>query len=334
MQYRLCWRVPSTPARMQENPMKTEKTGRWRLLKSLSGVGVFILALLLAGWYFYVKDYAPYFVERKGRLVGTKIVSGRIDSVLSRSWLTLTSSSGMRVECGMLKPRTISGRLPAIVLLGGKATGKYAIDYVPDIAGVIVVAVDYPYEPRRSYTVTGFLADVPEMRHALLDMVPSVMLVIDYLDGQPDVDSSRIVVLGYSFGAPFVPCILAHDRRPAMAAMVFGGGEMFSLIEHNVRRYENSAVSKFVGLIGGFLLRPLEPLRYAEKISPIPFIMVNGTADEMIPRRNAELVYERAKEPKKLIWLESGHVRPDKVELTKQILRTLQRELRRLKILE
>lgn len=314
--------------------MKREKTGRHRLLKSIYAVSVLILAVLLAGWYYCVKDYAPYFAERKGRLVGTKIASGRIDSVFSRYWLTLTSSSGMRVECGMLKPRTISGRLPAIVLLGGKATGKYAIDYVPDIAGIIVVAVDYPYEPRRSYTMTEFLADVPEIRDALLDMVPSVMLVIDYLARQPDVDSSRIVVLGYSFGAPFVPCILAHDRRPALAAMVFGGGELSSLIEYNVARYENSAVSKFVGLIGGFLLHPVEPLRYAGSISPIPFIMINGTDDEMIPRRNVELVYESAKEPKKLIWLESGHVRPEKVELTKQIVRTLQQELTRLRILE
>lgn len=316
-------------------PMLKGKSGRGRLLKRTTYAAcVLVVGAIFAGWFGFARDYGSYFSERKGRIVGARIVPDRIDAVFLRSWLTLSSSSGMRVECGVLKPRGVTGRLPAIVLLGGKATGKYAIDYVPDIGGIVIVAVDYPYEPRPSYTVTEFLSDVPEIRQALLDMVPSVMLVIDYLVRQPDVDSSRIVMLGYSFGAPFVPCILAHDRRPAAAAMVFGGGEMFSLIEHNVRRYEDAAVSKFVGVIGGFLLRPLEPLRYAERISPIPFIMINGSEDEMIPRRNVELVYERAKEPKRLIWLASGHVRPDKVELTNQILRVLQRELRRFKILE
>jgi fermentation-respiration switch protein FrsA (DUF1100 family) len=115
--------------------------------------------------------------------------------------------------------------------------------------------------------------------------------------------------------------------------MVFGGGELTSLIEHNVRRYESAVISRFVGCLSGFLLSPLEPLRYADKISPTPLIMINGTDDEMIPRENVELVYERAKEPKRIIWLGSGHVRPDKVELTKQIVDSLQREFRRLKIL-
>ena len=158
-------------------------------------------------------------------------------------------------------------------------------------------------------------------------MVPSVMLLTDYLVQRPDVDSTKIVVLGYSFGAPFVPCILAHDKRSAVAAMVFGGGEMYSLIEHNVRRYEGSVASKFVGVIGGFLLHPLEPLRYADKISPVPLLMINGTDDEMIPRKNVELVFEKALEPKKLIWLRSGHVHPKKEELTRAIVETLRVEL-------
>jgi fermentation-respiration switch protein FrsA (DUF1100 family) len=164
-------------------------------------------------------------------------------------------------------------------------------------------------------------------------MIPSVMLVIDYLLTRPDVDPSRIVVLGYSFGAPFVPCILAHDRRPAVAAMVYGGGEMFSLIEHNVNRYEGKTASKLVGLISGFLLHPLEPLRYAGRISPVPLVMINGTDDELIPRRNVEMLYEAAREPKKIVWLESGHVHPRKEDLTRRIMEILVDELSRLGVL-
>jgi dienelactone hydrolase len=227
----------------------------------------------------------------------------------------------------MLVPRASGRKYPAIILLGGKATGKYAIDYVPEIQGVIVVAVDYPYEPRESYTFMEFVGDVPAIRRALMAMIPSVMLLTDYLLQRPDVDSAKIVLLGYSFGAPFVPCIVAHDKRSAAAAMVYGGGEMYSLIEHNVRRYESAVASKFVGMLGGFLLWPVEPVRYAERISPVPLIMINGSHDEMIPRENVEMVYEKAGEPKKLIWLESGHVRPDKVDLTRTIVETLRTEL-------
>jgi dienelactone hydrolase len=298
----------------------------------LTAVSVVVLLFFLLRQY-YTKDHSESFISEKGVLTNVSIQRASEDSQREKVWLTLKSTTGLVVECGIVLPRSSGKPLPAIILLGGKATGKYAIDYVPELGDVIVVAVDYPYEPRESYTITEFIGDVPAIRSALMAMVPSVMLLTDYLAQRPDVDSTRMVVLGYSFGAPFVPCILATDRRPAVAAMVFGGGEMYSLIEHNVRRYEGSVASKFVGLLGGFLLWPLEPLRYAEKISPVPLIMINGTDDEMIPRKNVELVYKQALEPKKLIWLRSSHVRPDNVDLTNQIVATLDQELRRLGIL-
>jgi fermentation-respiration switch protein FrsA (DUF1100 family) len=109
--------------------------------------------------------------------------------------------------------------------------------------------------------------------------------------------------------------------------MVFGGGDLHGLIRHNVRRTENALVAEFVALLGGLLLRPIEPLRYAGRISPVPLLMINGTEDEQIPRENTELFYEAASEPKKIIWIRSAHVRKENVELTRTIIRTLKTEL-------
>jgi fermentation-respiration switch protein FrsA (DUF1100 family) len=60
--------------------------------------------------------------------------------------------------------------------------------------------------------------------------------------------------------------------------------------------------------------------------------MINGTNDEQVPRHNAELLYNAAGEPKTIRWLESRHVRPDNVELTRMILAELKRELDRREI--
>jgi dipeptidyl aminopeptidase/acylaminoacyl peptidase len=164
-------------------------------------------------------------------------------------------------------------------------------------------------------------------------MVPSVMLLTDYLCQRPDVDTTKLVLLGYSFGAPFVPCIIAHDRRAAVAAMVYGGGELRSLITHNVRRYKGAIFSEFVGLAGGVLLRPLEPLRHIDRVAPTPLLMINGAQDEQVPRENVEMLYDKAGEPKKIIWLESKHVHPGNVDLTRLIVKTLKEELTEMKIL-
>jgi fermentation-respiration switch protein FrsA (DUF1100 family) len=92
-------------------------------------------------------------------------------------------------------------------------------------------------------------------------------------------------------------------------------------------------MSEFVGRLGGLLLHPLEPLRYADKITPTPLIMINGLNDEQVPRYNTELFFNAAREPKKLIWLDSKHVNPRNPELTRRIIAELKEELRRLKIL-
>jgi hypothetical protein len=298
------------------------------ILRILARIAVVIAGLILVlAWYLYARDYSEYFVERKGSLSSHDIEDAGGDSLLRRSWLTLRSESGLTVECGVLAPHDAGRRFPAIIVLGGKATGKYAIDYAFDISDVIIVAVDYPYDPQESYTLLEFLVDVPAMRGALLDIVPSVMLLADYLHSRADVDTSRIILLGYCFGAPIVPVIVANDRRFGAVGMVYGGGDLHGLIRHNVRRYESALMSEFVAGLAAVLLRPIEPMRYVGNIAPTPLIMINGTEDEQIPRENTELFYAAAGEPKRIVWLESRHMNRRNVELTMRIIAALREEL-------
>lgn len=338
---------------------------KWPIIKWILKI-FFLIILLVSALVLTIsfKDYSGYFHTRHGTLTE---VNEQKNSVAGKYWVTLRNSDGFQVECGLLVPRqnsfafaqttisppsrgrargsrtnsentfgnTTAKRFPAIILLGGKATGKYAIDYAFNIDNVVILALDYPYEPRESYTFWTIVQDIPAVRQALIDMVPAAMLATDYLFRRSDVDTTKLVILGYSFGAPFVPVIVAHDRRAAVAAMVYGGGELYSMIRHNVARYKSPALSEFVGFLGGsLLLRPMEPMRYTDKISPIPLVMINGANDEQVPRYNTEIFFNAARGPKKIVWLESKHVNPNNPELTRRIIATLKEELKRLKILE
>ncbi len=294
------------------------------LLLSISLILCFVILFIV---YYSYKDYTNYFYSQHGAL---HIISERPDSTPGKYWITLGNSSGFNVECGLQTPLDSTKRYPAIILLGGKATGKYAIDYALDIDNVIILALDYPYEPRQRYNFWTIVRDIPAVRKALIDMVPSSMIALNYLHKRKDVDTTKIVMLGYSFGAPFVPVVSALDRRIDVAAMVYGGGELTSLIRHNVARFEGAFLSEFVGRLGGLLLKPIEPMRYADKISPTPLIMINGADDEQIPRYNTEIFFNAAKEPKNIVWLESKHVNPNNPELTRKIIATLKEELRRM----
>ncbi len=164
-------------------------------------------------------------------------------------------------------------------------------------------------------------------------MVPSVILAIDSLSRRAEVDTSKIILLDYSFGVPFVPCIVARDHRPAVAAMVFGGGDLYCLIRDNLQRYQDPVTSGFVAFLSALLLMQIEPMLYASLISPMPLVMINGTEDRQIPPRFAGMFLNRARQPEKITWLKARHMNPRNVDLTDAIIDTLNSEFDKMDIL-
>jgi predicted esterase len=254
------------------------------------------------------------------------------DALFVRSHLTLTQN-GLRVPCGLLEPRERGTRRPGIVIMAGRGMGRRAIEHVVDIKNVVVVALDYGYEPRPGFALRTFLRDLPEMRRAAQDAVPSARLALEYLRLRPDVDPTRIILLGYSYGAPLVPQIAAEDKGLAVAGMIYGGGHLRSLIAHNVRRSRGWVMSQVAGILGSLALSPLDPLKHAGDVAPTRLLMVNGRLDELIPRRNAEALYRRARNPKKIVWLDSTHVSPKNLELSRRIAGVIRDELLAMQLL-
>ncbi|HZI89749.1 MAG TPA: alpha/beta hydrolase, partial [Candidatus Polarisedimenticolia bacterium] len=193
--------------------------------------------------------------------------------------------------------------------------------------------LELPIEPKAGTSVQSFFRDLPEIRDAALDVVPSVRLALEYLRLRRDVDPTRIILLGYGFAAPLVPRIAAEDKGLALAGMIYGGGDLRTLIAHNVRRSKGWLASQLLGLLGSFLLKPLDPIRHAEEVAPTRLLMVNGRLDEWIPRKSAEALYRRARNPKKIIWLDSAHFTPNNRELRRRITNVIRDELVSLQLL-
>ena len=117
------------------------KTGVKRTLYAiLSTVLSLVIACAILWVYFYTVDYGSYFNQRRGQLSSFSLRADGGDEHAGRFWLTLENDVGLRVDCGMLVPRDTIRRYPAIVLMGGKATGKYAVDYALGIRDAIIVA--------------------------------------------------------------------------------------------------------------------------------------------------------------------------------------------------
>ena len=228
------------------------------------------------------------------------------DSQYSAYKVSLVSSEGYEVRGYLRVPRQ-PGVWPAVILLGGVRTGKMAAELISPDEPYIILGLDYPYSGPIKLTAVQFLTRVLAIRRAMLLTPSAVMLGIDYLRSRPDVRASRITLAGASFGAQLVTVAGALDPRAGPIVVCYGGGDFALLIDANLKD-KPAWLRGGLARAGAWLLRPVEPLTYVQDIAPDPVILINGLQDDRIPFESVMLLYQAAREPKRLIWLREGHI--------------------------
>jgi uncharacterized protein len=133
---------------------------------------------------------------------------------------------------------------------------------------------------------------------------------LDFLYKLEGVDKTDVCLLGFSGGAAVSVYTAAHDPRVSAVATCACPADFHTL---SARETPVDSVKRFrqIGAIrdedfppsiaewqGGF--ETIAPIRWIDKISPRPLLMVHGDADELIPPEQAYRLYEKAKEPKEL----------------------------------
>jgi hypothetical protein len=277
------------------------------LIISALSITILILAIYITGEIYRSFDHREKFLERRGTLQKSEEQFVSESSGHRLFEITLESSTGIKTN-GFLKTPSDDGSLhPAFLILGGLRTGRKTLEYISNTQGIVMLALDYPYLGKTSRLgVWEFIRSVPRIRRAVLDTAPAAMTAVDYLLERDDVDPGRIIVIGGSLGAFFVPAHAAIDDRPAAAVMIYGAGDIQSILRasQDIPRL----LSRPAGWLGAVLVSPVEPLKYVGDISPRPLLMISGIQDPRIPARCSRLLHDAANEPKTVEWLDTGHV--------------------------
>ncbi len=141
---------------------------------------------------------------------------------------------------------------------------------------------------------------------------------IDYLCTLPEVDRSRLSLLGFSGGAAVSIYMASQDKRvssvvtcacPAEFTFLTKVNNSSSLIDHfrNIGAIRDKDFPhSSEDWISGFRL--VSPVKYVAGIAPRPLLLVHGSGDETVDVSHAHKLYARAGEPKQLIIVEgAGH---------------------------
>lgn len=244
--------------------------------------------------------------------------------------LPLELASGRTLEVRLLRPTQTIEKLPAVILLGGYRRGAGALDLVTAGRPVMLAGFDYPAELPRKLRVSEIPRLVPQTRRGIAETREGLAALHRQLRQRPDVDSSRITLVGVSAGAPFATLAAADTGFPAVI-LVHGFADLPGMIQHQfARRWEPSA--GWLGRAGAWmssrLLHALLGLPSIEQAAASlkpgrRVLMIRAERDDFIPAASSlalEAALRRSGARVDLVVQPGGHVRGAAQEELKPVL--------------
>lgn len=128
-------------------------------------------------------------------------------------------------------------------------------------------------------------------------MINDVKAAFAYVLKRPDIDTSRLISYGHSLGGAQSVTALGESPVKGLRAIIIDGAFASYL-----------AMARVVGgkLGASLVTDELAPKDYVEKLAPVPFLVVHGDRDEVVPVSQGRQLYESAGQPKTLFEVKTG----------------------------
>ncbi len=211
--------------------------------------------------------------------------------------------------------------LPVVVILGGLDVGRESLRYVETHGPNALVAFAYPRPTQDLYDGKP-LFKLPRIRRAALAVPSQVCALLAWIRVQAWADPQRVSLLGYSFGAMFVPATarVAQVRGIPFRTLVmaYGGADLPGLLAANAD-LRPAWVRPFASRIVGSVIRPLEPALHLPHLKG-ETLFLPGLKDDRVPLPFARLMQSLKPGPKTILDLDEGHMDPSRPDLNRKIV--------------
>lgn len=232
-------------------------------------------------------------------------------------------------------------RLPVVMVFGGFENAAKVLDLLHPKSSLILASFDYPATFPRKFSFPESLSLGPQVKEMINQTRSGICELAKKLATRRDVDASRILVLGASFGAPFA--IRAAADCPELIrglVIVHGFGDLKATTKHIIKksfeRRDRESLIKWSGPAAGtiaelafLVVNPPPPEEaIAELDREQKVLMIAATEDSMVPKDSTNalwLAIEESKlKSKTLQWSEGDHVLPGADALVAQLLKRVE----------
>ncbi len=312
---------------MTATPEARSFFSRWRWMRRL-GCALAVLTASAALLLFAAKKVwdAQFFQGYDSRLAlrENRLDRRPVPGGLREKW-TLQLTPGKEVPVLFQYATVPDRKIPCLVLLYGIGQKMSFLDEIAPLyvqAGMGLICHEQLGQgERKSEGSKGGWKGLLALRRRASANFAEARRIVDFLETRPEVDPRRIFLFGISFGAITGTAPLAADSRFSGGILMWGGGDLPLLLggDTGSSRSGKNRLSPWAARLSASLLSPAEPLDWVRDVGPRPLLFQNALADEIIPRRSTEAYFQKAAEPKKILWYSCGH----EVGLTKELIQRI-----------
>jgi hypothetical protein len=261
--------------------------------------------------------------DLRGALVAAETSAAQPRGRYAAQTVRLRSSTGLVATGRLLRPAGAgTDCYPAMLLQDGREDDSAVIGRLPaEFGDVVVLALDYPSEIPRVMRLRDVVLHGGRLRRAGRKIPALFSLGASYLAQRQDVDSTRMAIAGTSFAVPFATIAAAADERFRNVALVYGAGDLTSVVAANLA-IQPRVLRRPAAWLATRPFAEFFPERFVGRIAPRPIVMVNGVDDPQMPVEAVRRLYDAARPPKSLIWLRTGHLAPTDSALIRSLVDT------------
>jgi cephalosporin-C deacetylase-like acetyl esterase len=176
--------------------------------------------------------------------------------------------------------------------------------------GVSTLSIDARFHGERARKGLGppeAARDPRLLYRAFRETTIDLRRAVDYLERRPECDPRRIGYIGGSFGGMVGALLAGADRRVKAPVLFVGGADWRTILEGSDVFLPGVERDPRALRLALRRLEPLDPERWAPRISPRPVLIAYGTRDRTIVPAAGRALARAAREPKEVLTYTGGH---------------------------
>lgn len=245
---------------------------------------------------------------------------------------TLTLPNGPALEVHVRRPqKSAPNKSPAVLLFGGFESGAQAIQLFDPKEQILLATFQYPFAPPHSMRVPRDLYLIPKAKQAIHDTLRGIHALVDWASTQPEVDASKIVLVGASFGSPLVSIVTGDNAQVQGLILAHGfgdiGGTIARQLEVEWRKSLGVLAPPLAWLVGRlawwYMAIPAPEERLSQLQKHQSALLLSAAADDLIPKKSVQTLRE-ALGKSQSTWeeqsIEGSHLRPNETALINDLL--------------